>query len=877
MNRKLRKIRGLVTSVLIFALFCSVVGINPVNAKAESKYPYDYSIRNFLSDYQYVTRDNLTVSNHTMGGVICGGNCQIDAFGDAMVSPSYAKNIIKTGNMQVNANAGIPSGYKSNSFYYNTMQDGAVPSYMMDRFIKGTYVDIENAFTKLISQSQTIAAGASRPTVSGDEITLDFSKHSSYTISSSDLKKGHSTSLNIIGISSPDAFMDKEYSISFTGFHSNSLYLDYVWGSNTGYDYYVHILFNGNKFEQVMKQMGSANYSDGQFVNSGMKLITNLPDAQNVVANGLSGHLVAPCAKLNVLGGSFEGGIIAKETTATVEGHFYPYYKVGGARVSEPSSERKYIVKTELVKPVINVGEANQIKYISDNNLDDVMINNTNATYQWQVYDENTNVWVNIAGACQTSYTPDDSKEGKQIRCYVTGQNDYSGSASASCVVRTKPPVSVKQTDTTITIVAESDFEYELRDPDGKIVTSWVQDGNKEDGDSSDGTVTFVGLDPNTEYEVVKRVPGEPDTESYETTITTAIPQPTTNPQTTPSQSAAPGITEAPSQSVAPGITEAPEQSMIPATTATPQQSMTPGITTAPQQSVAPGVTAAPETSSTPSSTDNPGSETLPEPGTAPATTGTPIVTIAPSTSEVPVVSTSPSTSLSSTTTTSGSETTSQITAPPATSLPIVTPIVAPEDQTVKPGSIELKIPTIVMKKIMAPNMKFRIKLMNLKGAKVTCSSSNKKIATIDKKGLVKTGKKLGKATLVINVTKGKHKIQYIVHLVMRKSLKKNYSLYKYKTSYKYPTVCLYKLIPMGKTYQIKLKHLNKTAKVKYQSNKPSVAKVNSKGKVTPLKSGRADVAITVTQNGLTYKYFVIVRATKSGVESNTSYLRVIR
>ena len=173
--------------------------------------------------------------------------------------------------------------------------------------------------------------------------------------------------------------------------------------------------------------------------------------------------------------------------------------------------------------------------------------------------------------------------------------------------------------------------------------------------------------------------------------------------------------------------------------------------------------------------------------------------------------------------------------------------------------------------------MKFRIKLLNQKGAKIRCSSSNKKIATIDKSGLVKTKKKLGKAKLVINVTKGKKKIQYIVNLVVRTTIKKNYSLYKYKTGYKYPSVSLYKLLPKGKTYKIQLLHLNKKAKVTYKSSKPSIAKVDKKGKVTPVKNGRADITVTIVQNGITYKYFVVVRSTEKGVESNTSYLKVIR
>ncbi|MCR5797846.1 MAG: hypothetical protein K6G63_08050 [Eubacterium sp.] len=191
--------------------------------------------------------------------------------------------------------------------------------------------------------------------------------------------------------------------------------------------------------------------------------------------------------------------------------------------------------------------------------------------------------------------------------------------------------------------------------------------------------------------------------------------------------------------------------------------------------------------------------------------------------------------------------------------------------------TVELNIPTIVMKKIMGRKMKFKIKLLNFKKAKVRCSSSNKKIATINKKGLVKTKKKLGKAKLIINATKGKRQIQYIVNLKVRKNLKKNYSLYKYKTKYKAPSVALYKLIPTNKAYKVRFKHLSKKAKVKYKSSKKKIAKVTKKGKVKPKKIGRTDVTISIKQGGVKYKYFVVCRVAKKGKESNTSYLRVIK
>ena len=82
---------------------------------------------------------------------------------------------------------------------------------------------------------------------------------------------------------------------------------------------------------------------------------------------------------------------------------------------------------------------------------------------------------------------------------------------------------------------------------------------------------------------------------------------------------------------------------------------------------------------------------------------------------------------------------------------------------------------------------------------------------------------------------------------------------------------------PLEQRDHSRLLHLNKTAKVTYKSSKPSIAKVDKKGKVTPVKNGRADITVTIVQNGITYKYFVVFRSTEKGVESNTSYLKVIR
>ena len=180
------------------------------------------------------------------------------------------------------------------------------------------------------------------------------------------------------------------------------------------------------------------------------------------------------------------------------------------------------------------------------------------------------------------------------------------------------------------------------------------------------------------------------------------------------------------------------------------------------------------------------------------------------------------------------------------------------------------------MKKNMGIGKKFQIKLLNRKGAVIKTSSSNKKVATINKNGIVKA-KKAGKTTVIINMTKGKYRMQYIVKINVKKKVPFNYSLIKYNTKYKNVSVCLYKLLRKGKSYKITMKHLAKKDKVAFSSSNSKVISVDKKGKCTSHKSGKAIITIKMTKGKRVFTYFMVVRATEKGIESNTSYLKVIK
>ena len=57
-----------------------------------------------------------------------------------------------------------------------------------------------------------------------------------------------------------------------------------------------------------------------------MTLIWNFPDAQgNISLERLAGHIAAPNAHIELLGGNYEGGIIANSIYSNSEGHFFSY------------------------------------------------------------------------------------------------------------------------------------------------------------------------------------------------------------------------------------------------------------------------------------------------------------------------------------------------------------------------------------------------------------------------------------------------------------------------------------------------------------------------------------------------------------------------
>ena len=177
---------------------------------------------------------------------------------------------------------------------------------------------------------------------------------------------------------------------------------------------------------------------------------------------------------------------------------------------------------------------------------------------------------------------------------------------------------------------------------------------------------------------------------------------------------------------------------------------------------------------------------------------------------------------------------------------PVVTPDVKP---TVTPSKNETK-PTATPTPVVKPGItakvsqvyvgkKATIKVTKTKvTGKVTFKSSNKKVATVNSKGVI-TGKKAGKAVITVKVGKYTKKLTVKVKKPSFKLVKSSVKLKK------------------GSKTTIRVKAAP-VSKVTYKTSNKKVATVNSKGVVTAKKKGTAK--ITVKCNGITRTFKVTVK-----------------
>ena len=355
-----KKARDTVAWVLVCIMAMLVPGVMGAAAGSTSTvYQKSYSIENLLSDYQYFTQSNLTATSHTVGAIACGGNAEIENFGDGATAVSYFNHIVSIGNYNAgNYFENLPEykGYIGLPAYYKTAGDGVSAGSNIKQYTgSGEYIDFSKAFENIASESEGLMEYAYTVTdgdIAGDiyngfTLTLPFEKSKNIIIPKEIYDKVNYIKLGITDISD---ISKNRYTVSFTGFSNTdiSLTFQYIGFSNSQSSNTKGILSpDGQSFNNdnsLKNKLTDGSIQAGQMNMSGMKLIWNFPDAKSITSEYTGGHIVAPKAEVTVKDGSgnFEGGIIAKSiTNNSAEGHFYPYSAVkssGSSSSEQPSS-----------------------------------------------------------------------------------------------------------------------------------------------------------------------------------------------------------------------------------------------------------------------------------------------------------------------------------------------------------------------------------------------------------------------------------------------------------------------------------------------------------------------------------------------------------
>lgn len=172
------------------------------------------------------------------------------------------------------------------------------------------------------------------------------------------------------------------------------------------------------------------------------------------------------------------------------------------------------------------------------------------------------------------------------------------------------------------------------------------------------------------------------------------------------------------------------------------------------------------------------------------------------------------------------------------------------------------KVPTFNMQKDIGVGKKFKLNLVGRDANAVPqFKTSNKKIATVDSKGVIKAKKK-GKCTITASVIQNGSYYTVKIKLIVKKSMKmynlKNAALVKQQGVL--PEFNVYKRVVKGKKTKLKFTNVTKDAKVTYTTSNKKVATISKKGVIKGKKKGFAKITAKIEQNGYTYYTRLFVR-----------------
>ena len=288
------------------------VGGSQVSSK---KYEGEYHIDYILSHYSYFVQSDLegdTVAD-TVGAIMVGNSLNLkNSVGKVKAAASYARYLIDLNDYLAdswNDTAGIDT-----NFYY-TESYMSYKEWLTKHMVKvaDDYINMNEAFAVIKQESQALEKAGQAGYEEQGNLIIDFADSRTITVSGEQFSNAKRVILK--NVSAEDIFSNA-YTISISGDGDYALDTSKIEIGGTA--------LNNNYFLNLAKNR-PGGVQGGQYYNGSFGLIWNFPDAQNVTASYLTGHIIAPSGNVSLIGGNHEGQVIAQNVKAGSESHFYPY------------------------------------------------------------------------------------------------------------------------------------------------------------------------------------------------------------------------------------------------------------------------------------------------------------------------------------------------------------------------------------------------------------------------------------------------------------------------------------------------------------------------------------------------------------------------
>ena len=296
-------------------------GISVLNAVAQAalvsnkKYAGQYHIDYILSHYGYFVQNDLEGDyvSDTVGAIVVGNCLNLkNTIGKVKSAASYAKYLIDLADYHAgswNDTTGIDT-----NFYY-TESYMSYKDWLTNRMVKvaDDYINMDEAFDTIMQESKVLEKAGQAGYMEQGDLVIDFADSRTITVSGADFTNAKRVILK--NVTAEDIFSNA-YTISVSGDS------DYILDTSK-----IEICgtpLNNNYFFNLVNNR-PGGLQGGQYYSGGFGLVWNFPDAKNITANFLTGHIVAPSGNVSLIGGNHEGQVIARNVKASSESHFYPY------------------------------------------------------------------------------------------------------------------------------------------------------------------------------------------------------------------------------------------------------------------------------------------------------------------------------------------------------------------------------------------------------------------------------------------------------------------------------------------------------------------------------------------------------------------------